>query len=165
MISPEPHVLGIIPVLPPRSLRGMHIRREDGERREEGDERVGVGCQSSWRAKGPSIYPRDHASPPVPPACQQHRRIFTPLELLSSVLLYFREKFLSEVFRGWNSTPPCSGRQEPEPGFRAMPRGQRVQQGTEMSWSIPHYGSVCDTCEAKEQLPPLWHIVQGLAVT
>ena len=54
-------------------------------------ERVDGGlplCRSSRSSHGTALgYPGDHASPPLPPECQQHTRIFTSLALPSSVLL------------------------------------------------------------------------------
>lgn len=102
----------------------MHIRRKDGEQREEGGEKVGYGLHCADPHEGlrdPQFIPE--AVPAF--LCSQNAssmRIFTPSALLSSVLLYFRKKFLSEVFRGWNLTPPCCRRQDPEPGSVAMPR-------------------------------------------
>lgn len=135
MTSPEPHVYlcarhhPCAACLIPLEKCTPGGRRESRERKVV--ERVGVGCivLVLMKGSGPSVYPRDCATPPVPPKCQQPMRIFTPLELVISVSLHFREKFLSEVFRGWNLTPPCCRRQETEPECPEAPEA-RVYKGT-----------------------------------
>lgn len=104
-------------------------------------ERVDGGlplCRPSWSSHGTALgYAGDRASPPLPPECQQHRRIFTPLALLSSVLLCFRDKFLSEVFTGCNRMLLCCRRQEPEGGFSGHAwRPGHTTGHWERSWSI-----------------------------
>lgn len=140
---PESHVsvIGIIPALSASSSPWVNThRKKDGEQREKEGRKGGwwlLSRRSSWSSHGTALgYPRDHASPSLPPECQQHMRIFTPLALLSSGLLCFQEKFLSEVFRGCNISLCCRW-QEPEGGFSGHAQRLVYTAGHwERSWSI-----------------------------
>lgn len=76
-------------------------------------EGVGVGCLVPVLMEGSGILslsqrPAQPSCAPRMPAAHEDFYTFGIAELK---LVYFREKFLSEVFRGWNLTPPCCRRQ------------------------------------------------------
>lgn len=86
------------------------------------------------------------AAPGAPAACRRYHPFG-----IAKVLLYFREKFLSEAFRGGSVTLVCRRRQEPGVDLAAVPGGRCTQRGAGRgAGARPRDSSVCDTHRAEE---------------